>query len=288
MYPAHFFSLFPPFPRRDKVFVAMSFAPQFTHRWEKVIEPAFKRFTFKNKPLQAIRVDKRRISDSILTEILQGIRESRIIFADITSLGNLNGRVMRNENVFYEVGMAQATRLPAEVVLFRSDNDPLSFDVTNVRVNSYDPDGDPEAATDAVVYAILDGLREVDVTKNLAVQQAVDSLDFFSWRILCDAMQGPVQFPTISNMRQSLSNIHRIPAIARMLESGLLTNEYRDVSTLTAADLDVRADSMHRYRITPFGQAVMHGSFKKMGGQKLSHDQIKALETLGPEPNKGS
>ena len=40
MYPASFFGLFPPFPRDDRVFLAMSFDSRFDRRWNEVIAPA--------------------------------------------------------------------------------------------------------------------------------------------------------------------------------------------------------------------------------------------------------
>src|ERR1035437_373147 len=141
MYPANYLALFPPFPLDNRVFVAMSFAPQFENRWTNVIAPAITSVTWGGKPLIPFRVDQRTISDSILTEILNGIGRCRMFFADISTIGILEGRPMRNANVMYEVGIAHAVRMPSEVVLFRSDNHELNFDVTNVRVNYYEPDG---------------------------------------------------------------------------------------------------------------------------------------------------
>ena len=129
MYPAHLFELFPPFPRDERVFVAMSFDPALRLRWTNVIEPAVR-----EAGLEPFRVDASKVSDSILTEILQGIARARLILADISSVGGV-----RNANVLYEVGMAHAARQPQEVLLFRSDSDRLLFDVSNVRVNAFHP-----------------------------------------------------------------------------------------------------------------------------------------------------
>ena len=87
MFPSNYFNLFPPFPRENKVFVAMSFYPIFDERWKNVIDPAIRRVERNNVPLEPHRVDVRRVSDSILTEILTGISRSLVIFADVTSLG---------------------------------------------------------------------------------------------------------------------------------------------------------------------------------------------------------
>src|SRR5262245_37213193 len=111
----------------------MSFNERFNSRWENVISPAIKSISLNYVPLEPIRVDARYISDAILTEILDGIGNSKLIFGDITSLGEHDGRVVRNENVLYEIGLAHAMRLPEETVLFRSDRDRLSFDVQGIR-----------------------------------------------------------------------------------------------------------------------------------------------------------
>src|SRR5688572_24479525 len=132
MYPAAFFGLFPPFPRTDQVFVAMSFAPQFDARWRDVIQPAIRRISANNIRQEPRRVDASIVGDSILTEILQGVSQSRLVFADITSRNHLGAEPVRNANVMYEVGLAHAVRLPEEVLLFRSDADPLLFDVAQV------------------------------------------------------------------------------------------------------------------------------------------------------------
>lgn len=127
MYPSEYYSLYPPFPRLDQIFVAMSFSGAFKSRWENVIEPAIGRVALSDKKLKTHRVDTKNVSDSILTEILMGIARSRLVIADITTIGMVDERPVRKGNVLYEVGLAQAVRLPEEVLLFRSDNDPPSF-----------------------------------------------------------------------------------------------------------------------------------------------------------------
>src|SRR5512142_302622 len=113
MYPAHFFDLFPPFPRDDRVFVAMSFDPLLEPRWASVIEPGVS-----DAGLKAYRVNASKISDSIVTEIEQGSANARLVLADVSLVGST-----RNANVLYEVGLAHAVRQPQEVLLFRSDSE---------------------------------------------------------------------------------------------------------------------------------------------------------------------
>ena len=53
MYPVPVFSLFPPFPRENKVFVAMSFDPRFDARWNNVSKPGGTAISINDEPLEA-------------------------------------------------------------------------------------------------------------------------------------------------------------------------------------------------------------------------------------------
>jgi len=288
MYPANFFSVFPAFPRENKVFVAMSFAPQFTKRWEQVISPGIQRIEINGEQLQPVRVDQRNISDSILTEILTGVGRCRLVFGDITSMGMLGPRPMRNDNVLYEVGIAHATRRPEEVILFRSDNDHLMFDVANVRVNHYDPDGDPAGARDAVARALLESLKEVDLTRNLAVQRAVDALDFASWRLLQEAAAGPLGSPMIRTMGDVMGQVYRVPAIQRLLEAGILAAKMTVFTNdlISQMDPNTPLENLYKYELTPFGQAVLKAAAVRMGIGKLDPGLIAKFAEGVSEPNK--
>ena len=83
MYPLNLFTLFPPFPRNNRVFVAMSFNEAFRKRWDDVIGPAVGSVRLNGIPLEPHRADMRKVSDSILTEILTEISECRLILADV-------------------------------------------------------------------------------------------------------------------------------------------------------------------------------------------------------------
>jgi hypothetical protein len=256
LYPANVFALFPPFPREEKVFVAMSFDHAFDQRWREVIEPAIQA-----ADMEAHRVDTRKVGDSILTEIVSGIGKDRLVFADITALGRLpGGYVVRNGNVMYEVGIAHAARLPEEVLLFRSDSEQLSFDLMHVRVNSYDPDNRAEEARRAVVEAITDTLREIDLTRHLAVRAGAESLDESAVQYLSAAEVGPITNPRWARTRTASEDIRRDGAISRLLQAVMLTSFYPDLlSFKTSDEIDELDDTvgLFEYQITKFGQAVI-------------------------------
>lgn len=267
MYPAHVFSLFPPFPREETVFIAMSFDPRFDARWRKVIKPAVSRIIVNDKPLKPVRVDTRQISDSILTEILSGVSNSRLIFADITTIGYLDEKPVRNGNVMYEIGLAQAVRLPEEVVLFRSDEDPLLFDTSTIRVNFYSPDDAPEKATNLIADALLGALNELELRKHLTVQKAAEMLDIPSFYLLFESLNpNGIMHPQMRTMRDVLSKSARAAAIPRLLEMGALRTKYLNFTPEVMAQIGDSTDTdLLKYECTEFGNAVVSELVERIG-----------------------
>ena len=266
MYPNTYLSLFPPFPRDNRVFVAMSFHPRFDARWQDVLVPAIGRVKVAGSALEPHRVDLRKASDSVLTEILEGISRCRFFLADITAIGELDGRPVRNGNVLYEVGLAHATRLPEEVTLQRSDNKEL-FDVMNVRVLEYDPDGDPKAAQNLVADAIVQSLKELDLRKSLSVRRVAESLDVHSWFLLLEAASvGVVHHAPVKTMRDALGGATRRQAIDRLLETGALRAEIvKLMPELLAKWADKPFEELVAYQVTELGRAVAQYGARELG-----------------------
>ena len=253
----------------------MSFDTRFDARWHDIIAPAIRNVLANGKPLDPYRVDVRKVGDSILTEILDGIARCRVFLADITSLAEIGGRAIRNANVMYEIGLAHAMRQPEEVLLFRSDDRELMFDITNVRVHRYDPDGSPETARRFVSDTIVDSLREVDLKKSLAVRRAAESLDFHSWMTLLEARRGPFHHPGTRTMGQALGGIARAHAISRLLEGAAIQAEFVKVTPELLRDQGP-AERLVKYDITPFGSAIADYGIKDLG--ILSPEMRKHLE----------
>lgn len=268
MYPATYFGLFPPFPHDDRVFVAMSFDDLFLPRWRTVIEPAIAASTFEGRPLQPHRVDARHVSDSILTEILQGISQSRLVFVDITTIERVGECAIRNANVMYELGLAHAARLPEEVLVFRSDDDSLPFDTVNFRVNPYAPDTDPEQAVRLVKDSIADALREIVLRRTMTVKRIAESLDFDSWTLLAEAMGGDgLTVPPFRTFGEAVGGMNRLLAIPRLLEFGAIRVEYPEVLHTGMDNDSMRAT--FRYRATALGEEVFlsTGEYMRFEGE---------------------
>jgi hypothetical protein len=285
VYPSTFFGLFPPFPRDERAFVAMSFDARFDPRWRDVIVPAVRAVLVNDKPMDPHRVDLRKVSDSILTEILDNIARCRVFLADITSIGEVGGRAVRNANVMYELGLAHAVRQAEEVLLFRSDDRELLFDIANVRVHRYDPDGSPESARQLVTETIVESLPEVDLKKGLAIRRAAESLDFHSWMALLEARGRPFHHPATRTMGQALGGLARAQAIGRLLEVGAIQAEFVRATPELLKDNEGPAERLINYRITSFGSTIADYGMNELG---LFSPEIRELfeETLGDPARK--
>jgi hypothetical protein len=254
MYPHEFFGLYPPFPLKDEAFVAMSFGVHFDSRWTSVLKPALENSHILGRSLTAHRVDISRAGGSILTEILARIGQATVIVADITAVLEQDGRALRNANVFYEVGLAHATRLPEEVLLFRSDNLPLAFDVANVRVHTYAPDTDPVNAQAFVSDTVRDSLRELHLRRTYAIERAVGALDAESFQTLGEAIGGSLHTPKLNTMGDILGGLPRLASLRRLLDIGALQAEFKRVTIESVATyMEAPRESMITFRVTPLG-----------------------------------
>ena len=154
---------------RHEIFVAMSFAPEFQRRYDRVIAPAIRSVSLGGTALEPKRVDLSKSGDSIITEIMDGIAHCQLVLADVTStMVGLFGESSRNCNVMYELGIAMACRQPTEVLIVRSDNAPLLFDVTTIphkKINFDHPN-----AVKVLSDAIVERLNERKLTYDARCQ----------------------------------------------------------------------------------------------------------------------
>lgn len=269
MYPQSLFTLLPPYPRSHRAFVAMSFAKEFTPRWERVLEPALRRIAFDGAKLEPFRVDTSMASDAILTEILQEIATCRLIVADISALHTLDHRPVRNANVMYEVGIAHATRLPEEVILLRSDDHALDFDIAGVRVHSYSPDDAPAAATEQVIELVVASQQALDRRRTVAVTSAAAQLTEPALLVLFGALKdGFVRHPRGSTLRDITRDREVAGAIQHLLSLGALraTPLALNEELLEQAERgEDSGETILRYCLTPIGNALIQRIVDDMG-----------------------
>ena len=157
--------------------MAMSFAPRYQARFEKVIAPAIRSIQVAGATLEPFRVDLSKSGDSILTEINDGIAHSRLVLADVSTIGkdSATGHPYRNGNVMYEVGIALACRQPHEVLLIRDDADKFLFDVSTIPHKRIDFTNEQQAKFE--LQEELQGrLSQADYLNDARVQAAIANL----------------------------------------------------------------------------------------------------------------
>lgn len=249
----------------NEVFVAMPMRDSsFTSIWADIHSRAIE-----SLGLTPFRVNIPQTGDSILIEILSGLRRARLALVDISP--DTNSGEHPNANVMYELGIAHATRLPETVIVVRKKNTNLPFDVSHIRVFDYDST-DPVAAL-ASVRSYLGGalaagrtLRE-DVTESAwsAMDPACRDVIAREWYIVSGAAAkaatirgetfdhphpGLFEYPVgnVSYMRWRDGQVRA--AFARLQEFGIIE------ATETEWHIVGRQLPVPLYRFTLLGQEV--------------------------------
>ncbi|OPX41842.1 hypothetical protein CLHUN_42900 [Ruminiclostridium hungatei] len=109
--------------QKPKAFVVMQFTEEYNQLYTEVIRPVCESFD-----LECVRADECITIGSIIEDIINSIKESYVIIADITP---------NNPNVFYEVGYAHAINKPT-ILLADKKREKLPFDVSGFRTLFYE------------------------------------------------------------------------------------------------------------------------------------------------------
>lgn len=110
-------------PIKPKVFIVMQFTNEYNTLYNDVIKPVVESYE-----LECVRADEFYTSSPIIKDIVDSIKESYIIIAEITP---------DNPNVFYEIGYAHAINKPT-ILLCDKKRDKLPFDVSGFRTLFYE------------------------------------------------------------------------------------------------------------------------------------------------------
>lgn len=108
---------------KPKVFIVMQFSDEFNTLYKDVIKPVSESYD-----LECIRADEFYTSTPIINDIIESIKESYIIIAEITP---------DNPNVFYEIGYAHAIDKPI-ILLCDKKREKLPFDLSGFRTLFYE------------------------------------------------------------------------------------------------------------------------------------------------------
>ncbi len=208
MYPKHFMEQFWRGELNNKLFVAMPFHPSFDSRFSNIIKPAAKEVGFED----AYRSKEILSSNAIVTKILEGIANSRMVLCDLSDdQGHVNG------NVLYEAGIATTIREPHSVVLIR-DQEPTKADFDVRGLTIYRPPNGK--LTKSWLAGLLKRhLEETDWTKSKRIEVIAHSLDDFCLVLL----EGPGRNPDgYNHFHVSGQPIEVRLAAQRLVDLGIL------------------------------------------------------------------
>jgi len=245
MYPREYFDTYWRGDLRDEVFVIMSFADEFTQVWLNAIKPAIDKDT-NGRPF-AHRVDATVLAGSIITEILDGIAHAKLIFADVSVCAGTSWQGQRNGNVMYELGLAHALRHAQELVVVRSDQEDINFDIAGIKIQNYKKSNLGEARK--TFAKLLNGaMSELDSVKQLRVVRAAESLDVDTLELM------------ISCGKDDYFSVRKAttPEITMSQMADGTKDAVRLLLALTIIRLDANiSSSAYAYRWTEFGKAVL-------------------------------
>ena len=110
----------------DKCFVIQPFDEKYNKRFNDIYKPAINEAGF-----EAVRIDTDNSPKFIFEDIIDGIKESKICFAEISE---------NNPNVWFEVGYAFACEKDVIMVCFEGAREQYPFDVRHMNIISYKND----------------------------------------------------------------------------------------------------------------------------------------------------
>jgi hypothetical protein len=145
--------------------------------------------------------------------------------------------------------------LPEEVIFFRSDNDKLLFDLANIRINSYDPDGDLKKSKELVIGELNSALNEIILQKHNSAKYAVESLTYDSVQFILNI--------SIKGNKLKLYHINtsilasgglamRAVSVQHLISLGVLSIEYPEFES----NILNPSDEKYKYILTSFGKVV--------------------------------
>ena len=248
MHPQLFLRTFWRLELRPQIFVAMSFLEKYQSRFDDIITPAICSIRINDVQMKPYRVDISKSGDSILTDIMDGIAHSELILADVSSVGkdSETGGPYRNGNVMYEVGLALACRLPAEVLLIRDDKDKFLFDVSTIPHTTIDFTN-KDLAIETLRNELMARLKERKYINDVRLQLAIASLTYEEAAAIRKIAFSSLRWENKKGPKEFLG----IRSIPRLLDKQLMK--------LTG---DLRS-GVPRYELTPLGHIV--ANFLKPG-----------------------
>lgn len=130
-----------PFSHDLNCFVIMPFGALFNRYYQNIFVPAIQA-----AGLRPVRADDIFSSTSIMSDVWRNVRNASVVLADVTG---------KNSNVFYELGLAHASKKP--VVIITSSLGDVPFDLQGLRLIEYDKNDETWGAV--LAAKITDSLK---------------------------------------------------------------------------------------------------------------------------------
>jgi hypothetical protein len=165
-------------------------------------------------------------------------------------------------------------RRPEDVIIFRSDNDPLLFDVSGIRVLSYVPDSDPDTARSLVTNAVVDALKFSAIADQWSVDRTIESLDPLAIAMLFGVGKFPLS-DDLRDMKLAARDTRWAPAIQRLL--GLAAIRTKVDIALSETKPTASLDDMSSLELTDLGIEVMVELLERTGIWRMFGTQVPEI-----------
>lgn len=276
MYAKFFFERFWEGEQRNELFVCMPFHDAFDSRFKDIIVPSSKEAGFNN----AVRVKEDVEGSVVMTKILDGIANSKMVLIDFTDDPKspcIHSRHV-NGNVLYESGIAHAMREPSAIVMIR-DQDPSTadFDVRGLTINQ---PKDGILTKDWLSTFLRTSLENHNWAESRRVKAAAQSIDEIGLMLMYNIGSRPKDWNHFNTLNQ--------PAEIKMSVLRLL-----DSRILWFATGGSQNPTEHAYHWTSFGYEVMKylkmpqltmEEFKNMPDYEEAVEARKKYEESRKEP----
>ena len=242
MYPRTFFEKFWESKQRNELFVCMPFHDSFDEKFETMNRAAilagFERAT---------RVDKDIVAGVITDKIFDGIANARMLLFDLSDDPNLttgDERPRANGNVLYELGAANASREPEDILLIRdASSAKLHFDIQGLTVQRH---GTP-LEEEWLVERLKEVLERQQWSKSRRVKAAAESIDGESLGLIRRYGRCP---EGKRHFNSAPMNAEEKMSVLRLLDLGIIW-------CASANYAGGGHGHEYAYRWTPFGDAVI-------------------------------
>jgi len=240
MYGKFFFERFWEGEQRNILFVLMPFHNSLDSKFE-LIRKVVKEAGFDD----AERLKEQHISDQIMTQVLNGIANSKMLLFDLSNDPKNPCKCAQapNGNVIYELGLANATREPEDIILIREKADSeMLFDISGLGREDYQGELNEEWLKIVLEKAI----KNQKWHNSRRVKAVAQSLDPLSIQIIQDRGRFPVGN---SHFGFNQLNADMKLSVSKLIDLGILKFSWAIKSE--------EATPEYSYDWTPFGRAVM-------------------------------